>query len=196
MPLDQRIEPGGIPASPDAEVRVRELDSGRLAAPGVSGELEIRAPTNFAGYFDDADATGAAMTEDGFVRTGDIGRMRADGSFVYETRKGDAIRLGGFLVNPAEIEDLLKRIPAVADVQVTALEIAGQLRCVAFVVPAAGAAPAEGEVLDAARAIMAGFKVPARVWFVQGFPTTQSANGTKIQRARLREMARERLGPA
>ena len=196
MPLDQRIEPGGLPVSADAEVRVRELDSGRLAGPGVSGELEIRAPTNFAGYFDDPDATGAAMTEDGFVRTGDIGRMRADGSFVYETRKGDAIRLGGFLVNPAEIEDLLKRIPAVADVQVTAVEIAGQLRSVAFVVPAAGAAPSEGEVLDAARAIMAGFKVPARVWFVQGFPTTQSANGTKIQRARLREMARERLGPA
>src|SRR6267142_6847033 len=100
--------------------------------------------------------------------TGDIGRMRADGSFVYETRKGDAIRLGGFLVNPAEIEDLLKRLPTVADVQVTALEIAGQLRCVAFVVPASGASPAEGEVIDAARAIMAGFKVPARVWFVQG----------------------------
>jgi len=53
-----------------------------------------------------------------------------------------------------------------------------------------------GEVIDAARAIMAGFKVPARVWFVQGFPTTQSANGTKIQRARLREMARERLDSA
>ena len=196
LPLDERIEPGGLPASPDAEVRVREMDSGRIAAPGTSGELEIRAPTNFAGYLDDADATGAAMTHDGFFRTGDIGRMRADGSFVYETRKGDAIRLGGFLVNPAEIEDLLKRIPTVADVQVTALEIAGQLRCVAFVVPASGASPAEGEVIDAARAIMAGFKVPARVWFVQGFPTTQSANGTKIQRARLREMARERLDSA
>jgi fatty-acyl-CoA synthase len=196
LPLDQRIEAGGLPASPEAEVRVREMDSGRLAPPGASGELEIRAPTNFAGYLDDADATGGAMTDDGFFRTGDIGRMRADGSFVYETRKGDAIRLGGFLVNPAEIEDLLKRIPAVADVQVTALEIAGQWRCVAFVVPASGASPAEGEVIDAAQAIMAGFKVPARVWFVAGFPTTQSANGTKIQRARLREMARERLGLA
>jgi fatty-acyl-CoA synthase len=64
------------------------------------------------------------------------------------------------------------------------------------VVPASGASPAEGGVIDAARAIMAGFKVPARVWFVQGFPTTQSANGTKIQRARLREMARERLDSA
>ncbi len=193
-PLDERIEPGGLPASPDAEVRVRELDSGRIAAPGTSGELEIRAPTNFIGYLDDADATGGAMTDDGFFRTGDIGRMRADGSFVYETRKGDAIRLGGFLVNPAEIEDLLKRIPAIADVQVTALEIAGQTRSVAFVVPAPGASLAEAGVIDAARAIMAGFKVPARVWFVEGFPTAQSANGTKIQRARLREMARERLG--
>jgi fatty-acyl-CoA synthase len=194
LPLEQRIEPGGLPSSQDAEVRVRELDSGQIAAPGVSGELEIRAPTNFIGYLDDAHATAQALTEDGFFRTGDIGRMREDGSFVYETRKGDAIRLGGFLVNPAEIEDLLKRIGAVADVQVTALEIAGQLRCVAFVVPAAGASPTEAALIEAARAIMAGFKVPARVWFVEDFPITQSANGTKVQRARLREMARERLG--
>ncbi len=194
LPLELRIEPGGLPSSRDAEVRVRDLESGRLAAPGVSGELEIRAPTSFIGYLDDPQASAEAMSEDGFFRTGDIGRMREDGSFVYETRKGDAIRLGGFLVNPAEIEDLLKRIPEVADVQVTALEMAGQLRCVAFVVAAAGASPTEAALIQAARAIMAGFKVPARVWFVEGFPTTQSANGTKVQRARLREMARERLG--
>lgn len=195
-PLEERIEPGGAPSSGDVEVRVRDLDSGGLAAPGVSGELEIRAPTNFIGYLDEPAATAAATTGDGYFRTGDIGRLRQDGSFVYETRKGDAIRLGGFLVNPAEIEDLLKRIPEVADVQVTALEMAGQLRCVAFVVPAAGASPTERAVIEAARPIMAGFKVPARVWFVDGFPTTESANGTKVQRARLREMARERLGSA
>lgn len=197
LPLEERIEAGGRAVSPDAQVRVRDLESGQLAAVGQSGELEIRAPTSFIGYLDDPQATAEAMTGDGFFRTGDVGRLRADGTFVYETRKGDAIRLGGFLVNPAEIEDLLKRVPGVADAQVTAVEIGSQMRCVAFAIPAAGAAPAEADVVRAARGIMAGYKVPARVWFVDAFPVTQSANGTKIQRARLREMARERLaGPA
>ena len=196
LPLEERIEAGGRAASPDAQVRVRDLESGRLARTGESGEIEIRAPTSFVGYLDDPQATAEAMTEDGFFRTGDVGRLRADGTFVYETRKGDAIRLGGFLVNPAEIEDLLKRVPGIADAQVTAVEIGNQMRCVAFAIPAQGAAPAEAAVVAAARAIMAGYKVPARVWFVDAFPVTQSANGTKIQRARLREMAQERLAQA
>ena len=79
------------------------------------------------------------------------------------------------------------------DVQVVAVEIADQPRAVAFVVPAAGAAPHEADVIAAAAAQMAGFKVPARVWFVDEFPTTDSPNGLKIQRARLRDMALERL---
>lgn len=196
LPLDERIEAGGRPVSPEAQVRVRDLETGRLAAVGESGEIEIRAPTSFVGYLGDPQASAEALTEDGFFRTGDVGRVRADGTFVYETRKGDAIRLGGFLVNPAEIEDLLKRVPGIADAQVTAVEMGGQLRCVAFAIPAAGGSPAEADVVSAARGIMAGYKVPARVWFVDAFPVTQSANGTKIQRARLREMARERLAPA
>ena len=196
LPLEERIEAGGRAVSPDAQVRVRDLETGRLAAAGESGEIEIRAPTSFMGYLDDPQATAEAMTADGFFRTGDVGRLRADGSFVYETRKGDAIRLGGFLVNPVEIEDLLKRLPGIADAQVMAVEMGNQMRCVAFAIPAAGAAPAEAGVIAAARGVMAGYKVPARVWFVDAFPVTQSANGTKIQRARLREMARERLAEA
>jgi fatty-acyl-CoA synthase len=193
LPLEQRIEAGGRPASSDAEVRIRDIDTGELLAPGRSGEIEIRAPTNFIGYLNDSGSTEAAILPDGFFRTGDVGRLRADGTFVYETRRGDALRLGGFLVSPAEIEDALKRIPTVEDAQVVAVEIAGQMRCVAFVIPASGTAPGEREVIAAAASMMAGFKVPARVWFVDAFPTTEGANGAKIQRARLREMAQERL---
>jgi fatty-acyl-CoA synthase len=194
LPLDRRIEPGGLPvAGKDAEIRVRDVDSGELVEIGRSGEIEIRAPSLFAGYCNDAEATAAAMRPDGFFRTGDIGRLRADGSFVFETRRGDAIRLGGFLVSPAEIEDALKRIPAVADAQVVGVELGGQTRCAAFVIPAAGSAPSEAGVIAGAAAVMAGFKVPARVWFLEAFPVTQSANGTKIQRNKLREMAMERL---
>ena len=193
LPLEQRIAGGGRPASEEAEVRIRDIDTGELAPVGASGEIEIRAPSNFIGYLNNPDATAEAVRTDRFFRTGDIGHLREDGTFVYETRKGDAIRLGGFLVNPVEIEDALKRIPAVTDVQVIAVEISGQLRPVAFVVPAAGTTLTEDEVIAAARSIIAAFKVPARVWFVDEFPTTQSANGTKVQRSKFREMALERL---
>src|SRR6266516_3372302 len=194
LPLEQRIEPGGRPvAGADAEIRIRDVDSGELVEIGRSGEIEIRAPSLFAGYCDDAEATAAAVRPDGFFRTGDIGRLRADGSFVFETRRGDAIRLGGFLVSPVEIEDALKRIPAVADAQVIGIELDGQMRWAAFVIPADGPAPRESEIIAAAASIMAAFKVPARVWFLDAFPVTQSANGTKIRRNKLRDMAIERL---
>lgn len=194
-PLPQRIEGGGWPvAGSEAEIRIRDIDTGDLLPPERSGEIEIRAPSNFVGYWNNPDATAEAVGRDGFFRTGDIGRLRADGTFAYETRRGDAVRLGGYLVSPAEIEEALKRIPGVDDVQVVAVEIAGQPRCVAFIVPAAGAVPREADVIAAAAARMAAFKVPSRVWFVDGFPTAESPNGLKIQRARLREMALERLG--
>jgi fatty-acyl-CoA synthase len=192
-PLERRIEAGGRPAAGAlAQIRIRDVETGELLPPERSGEIEIRAPGNFTGYWNDAAATAEAVHADGFFRTGDIGRLREDGTFLYETRKGDAMRLGGYLVSPLEIEDALKGLPGVADVQVVAVEISGHARCVAFVIPAAPA-PREAELLAAAARRMAAFKVPARVWFVGEFPTTESANGVKIQRGKLREMALERL---
>ncbi|APG09097.1 fatty-acyl-CoA synthase [Bradyrhizobium elkanii] len=187
-----RIEGGGWPMSPDAKVRVRDTETGELAAQGVSGEIEISAPSCFLGYFNNPDATRDAITADGFFRTGDIGRMRGDGAFVYETRAGDAMRLGGFLVAPGEIEDELKACTGVADAQVVAIDLKGQARCVAFVIPAEE--PPQQEMLVARlRERLAGYKVPARIYIVDAFPVTDSANGVKIQRARLRAMAMERI---
>jgi fatty-acyl-CoA synthase len=192
-PLERRIEPGGRPAAGAlARVRIRDVETGELLPPLRSGEIEIRAPGNFAGYWNDAAATAEVVQADGFFRTGDVGQLREDGSFVYETRKGDAMRLAGFLVSPLEIEDTLKRLAGVADVQVVAVEISGRTRCVAFVIPGTPALR-EADLLAEAARRMAAFKVPARVWFVDRFPTTQSANGVKIQRGKLREMALERL---
>lgn len=191
-PPEERVEAGGRPVAAAAQVRVRDVESGNLLASGTSGEIEIRAPSNFAGYWNDAAATAEAIRADGFFRTGDIGRLRGDGTFVYETRRGDAMRLGGFLVSPLEVEDALKQLPGIADVQVVAVEIAGQARSVAFVIPGRER-PREAEILAAAGRRLAAFKVPARIWFVEEFPTTQSANGVKIQRGKLREMAMARL---
>ncbi|WP_314947038.1 AMP-binding protein [Bradyrhizobium cosmicum] len=191
-----RIEGGGWPMSADATVRVRDTETGELAAQGVSGEIEISAPSRFLGYFNNPEATREAITADGFFRTGDIGRLRGDGSFVYETRAGDAMRLGGFLVAPGEIEDELKSCDGVADAQVVAVDLKGQARCVAFVIPAQEPRqePPQQEALVARlRERLAGYKVPARIYVVEAFPVTDSANGVKIQRARLRAMAMEQI---
>jgi fatty-acyl-CoA synthase len=171
-----RIEGGGWPMSPEAK---------------VPGEIEISAPSRFLGYFNNPDATRDAITADGFFRTGDIGRLR-DGAFVYETRAGDAMRLGGFLVAPGEIEDELKSCAGVADAQVVAVDLKGQARCVAFVIPA-GTSPQQDVLTARLRERLAGYKVPARIYVVDAFPVTDSANGVKIQRAKLRTMAMERI---
>ena len=188
-----RIECGGWPMSPDARVRVRDSETGELVGPGVSGEIEIDAPSRFLGYFHNPEATAEATTADGFFRTGDIGRLREDGSFIYETRAGDAMRLGGFLVGPGEIEDELKACAGVADAQVVGVDLGGQSRCVAFVIPAAGAMPDEEFLRARIREKLAGYKIPARIFAIDAFPVTDSANGVKIQRARLRAMAMERI---
>jgi fatty-acyl-CoA synthase len=194
LPVAQQIQGGGRPASgARAEVRIRDIETGELLGPGISGEIEIRADTNFVGYFNDAEATAKAMDTDGFFHTGDVGWLREDGTFVYQTRLGDAIRLAGFLVSPVEIEEVLTQFPSVAMAQVVAVEIGGQMRCVAFVTPRPGTVPDEADVIARASASMGAFKVPARVWVVDEFPTTLSSNGVKIQRAKLRTMALERL---
>ena len=163
-----------------------------VVPPGQSGEIEIWADTNFAGYLNNPQASQAAVDKDGFFHTGDIGYLREDGSFVYQTRQGDAMRLAGYLVSPAEIEDALKAQPGVADVQVVAIDIANRTRVVAFAIALPGCQLDEARLLAAAAGTLAAFKVPAHVWVVDSFPVTQGANGTKIQRVKLREMALEK----
>ena len=190
--LDERVEAGGLPASPNTVIRIRDVESGTLLPPGASGEIEIWAETNFAGYMNDPQARQAAVDKDGYFHTGDIGYLREDGSFVFQTRKGDAMRLAGYLVSPVEIEDVLKAQPGVADVQVIAIDIDKRTRVIAFVIALPGCQLDEAQVLAGAAQTLAAFKVPAHVWVVDSFPVAQAANGTKIQRSELRNMALEK----
>lgn len=191
--LDERLEGGGSLVNPDAQLRVRDADTGALLGPGEVGLLEIRSPSNFLGYLNNPDATAEALAADGFFRTGDIGLLRADGSFVYQTRAGDAIRLGGYLVAPAEIEELVKAEPGIHAAQVVAVDWQGKTRAVAFVVLAEGAAFSAQALIDRLGPQLAAFKLPLRIWQVDAFPVVNSANGTKIQRHKLREWAQQNL---
>ena len=194
-PEEIRTEGGGVLVNPEAHVRVRDPDSGTLLGHGEQGELEIWSPNLFVGYYGNQEASRTAFTEDGFFKTGDLGTTEADGTFNYLGRMGDVLRLGGFLVNPLEIETHLCAHPSVADAQTIAIPTERGNRPVAFVIPENGAEIDEVALIGHCKAQLASFKVPIRVIAIDEFPSTPSPNGTKIQKGALRRMAQEQAGP-
>jgi fatty-acyl-CoA synthase len=186
---EKRLLAGGLPVNPQARLAVRDPETGAPLPPGASGELWIDAPSRFIGYLENQAATDRAIGADGMFRTGDLARLEGDG-FVYEARIGDAMRLGGFLVNPEEIESFLQSQPGVAGVQVVAAAVeAADPVPVAFVRMENGRAFDENALRTLCRERLARFKVPERIVMLNAFPITDSPNGPKIQRTRLREMA-------
>jgi len=180
---------GGVPVSARARLAVRDPQTGTDLPHGKSGELWIDAPSRFVEYLDNPTATERAIAPDGMFRTGDLARL-AGKDFVFEARMGDAMRLGGFLVSPEEIEAAIQAQPGVAGVQVVAAsrDQADPVP-VAFVLPAAGIVLDETALRSRCQEQLARFKVPERIVAVDAFPTVDSPNGPKVQRVRLREMA-------
>jgi fatty-acyl-CoA synthase len=190
-PAEARARAGGPITTTGTEVRVRDVDDGGLQPPGEGGELEIRGPSVTIGYLGDDEAAKQAFTEDGFLRSGDLAHMTEDGEFVYLSRRGDVLRLGGFLVSPVEIEDFLERLEPVGAAQVVGVDTPDGPRAVAFVIAAAHEGVDEAWVIERCEAELARFKVPRRVICVEAFPTTPSANGERVQRGVLRRRAAE-----
>lgn len=188
-PPEQRELGGGVMIAFDGAVRARDPATGAILGHGASGELEFRTPSQMAGYFGDPGATAAVFTSDGFVRSGDLGYTVAGGEFVFQSRMGDALRLSGFLVNPLEIEAVLDSHPAVRASQVVGIDGPRGVRPVAFVIPEAGHAFDEAGLIAHCARRIAKFKVPERALPIDAFPVTPSANGNKIQKAKLREIA-------
>lgn len=188
LPAEERAKGGGALISPDAAVRICDPETGAELPPGEAGEIELKGPSLLLEYYGDPEATRAAF-HDGWFRTGDLGYLDGPRRFCYVTRIGDVLRLGGFLTSPQEIESVLEEHPAVDGAQVVGAVEGRDPVAVAFVLPADGAAVDEAALRAWCRERLAGYKVPRRFVGVAAFPTTPSANGTKIQRAKLREMA-------
>src|ERR1019366_6559375 len=164
-------------------------DQGPDVPPGTAGEIVVSGYTLMKGYFDDDGATAETFDEKGRLRTGDIGVMDARGNIRITDRKKDMFIVGGFNAYPAEIEAVLLRHAGVAQVAVVGApdDRLGEVG-VAFVVPRAGAAIDEQELIAWSRERMANYKVPRRVVRVDALPT--NATG-KVLKNRPREMARD-----
>ncbi|HVU72960.1 MAG TPA: fatty acid--CoA ligase family protein, partial [Mycobacteriales bacterium] len=170
------------PADHEAAVASRPelLASAGRAAPGVA--LRIEAP--------DADGTGevwargphlTVVDDAGWLHTGDLGRLDADGYLHLSGRAGDTINRGGENVRPLEVEAVIREHPDVADVAVVGVPD-GRLgeKVVAFVVAAAGATPTGDDLAAHARTRLAGFKVPERWRLVEELP--RNAAGKVLRR--------------
>jgi acyl-CoA synthetase (AMP-forming)/AMP-acid ligase II len=164
------------------EVRVRVVGpDGSACAPGEPGEFVIQTPTMMKGYLEDPDATAAAFTEDGWLRTGDIGVVEEDSYVRVTDRKKDMFIVGGFNAYPAEIEAMLRRHPAVGQAAVIGVpdDRLGDVGA-AFIVPAADAEVTPDEIISWAKANMANYKVPRYVEIVDGLPLTPSLKVAKF----------------
>ncbi len=170
----------GFP-SVDAEVRLVDED-GAIVAPGEIGEIQVRAPFTMAGYYRADELNAAMRTDDGWLRTRDMGRRDERGYVYLVDRRSDMIVTGGYNVYPREVEDALLEHPAVAECAVVAAPDPTWVEAVvAFVVLAPGARASEDDLRAAVRERLAGYKVPRRVEFVSEIP--KSAVGKVLRRA-------------
>ena len=185
LPLAERVAAGGVPVSPAIEVRA--VADGVVCPHGETGELQFRGYPVTSGYLGGPEVP---VDDDGWFSSGDLGSTTADG-FHYRCRAGDALRLRGFLVEPAEIESFLLEQDGVEGAKVVG---AGGV-AVAFVVLRPDAVVTAADLHDRCHRSLAAFKVPARIEVLAEFPVTTGTNGTKIRAAELRERAAELLAP-
>ncbi len=181
-PLAARLASCGR-ALPGLEVAIRVDGRMRHRDTGL-GEVCVRGWALMAGYFADETATRAAIDADGWLRTGDLGRIDDQGYLYFVDRIKEMIKPGGENVSPAEIERVISTFPGVNQVAVVGVpdERLGEAPA-AFVELAPGTSIGEEEIIGACAARMASFKVPRRVVFVTSWPMTESG---KILKRELR----------
>lgn len=173
----------GIPA-PGYRVRVAG-DDGHEVAPGSVGELWIKGPGVLAGYHDDPEATADAVTDEGWLRTGDLARRGPFGSIVFAGRKKDVVKVGGYSVFSAEVEAVLEQHPDVLEAAVVGLpdETLGEVPAAAVRIRP-GATTTGDDLVAWARDALAPYKAPRRIVVLDDLPRTGTQ---KVQKRELLE---------
>jgi long-chain acyl-CoA synthetase len=162
----------GLPF-PSTDARIMEMESGSVEMPtGEVGELWVRGPQVMTGYWERPEET-ADVLRDGWLRTGDLATVDADGYFTIVDRAKDLIIVGGLNVYPREVEEVLMSHPAVSDAAVIGRpeERHGELPH-AYVVLLPGASAAPGELISYCRASLSRYKVPASIEIREELPKT------------------------
>jgi long-chain acyl-CoA synthetase len=169
--FDGPPKPGsvGVPL-PGVEVKLID-EEGEEALAGDSGEIWVKGPNVFAGYWEDEEATRGALTEDGWLKTGDIAVVDDDGHLYLVDRAKDLIIVSGFNVYPAEVEDVLAQHPGVAQVAVVGMAHPHSGETVrAYVVPVEGRHVEEDQLIDFCSERLARYKCPSKITFVESLP--------------------------
>jgi malonyl-CoA/methylmalonyl-CoA synthetase len=184
-PLDgERIAGTVGPPLPGVSVRVVDTNE-QPCETGAIGEVEVKGPNVFRGYWRMPDKTREGFSADGYFRTGDMGGLLPNGYLKLVGRANDLIITGGLNVYPAEIEEWINALPGVFESAVIGTPDADFGEAVtAVVVARPGHALAEDALIAALKAEIAGFKVPRRVHFVAELPRNTMG---KVQKSLLRD---------
>ena len=180
------------------ELRVEGL---ALPLPGIEvrtsqeKEIQVRGWSVMRGYCNDAEQTAKAFTADGWLRTGDLGELTADGRLRMFGRMKELFRVGGENVAPAEVEEVLLGHPAVETAQVVGVPDVrlGEVGC-AYVTLKSGSRVSEEEILSFVKAKAANFRVPRYLKIVADFESIGMTASGKVQKQKLREHALKEFG--
>jgi fatty-acyl-CoA synthase len=191
-PLERRVSTVGR-IHPHVEVKIVD-ERGNIVRAGVPGELCTRGYSVMLGYWDDPARTAEAVDEAGWMHTGDLATLDAEGYCNIVGRIKDMVIRGGENVYPREIEEFLYRHPKIQDVQVIGVpdHKYGEEIC-AWVVPKPGATLTAEEVRAFCEGQIARYKIPRYVKLVDGFPLTVTG---KVQKFLMREQMKQELGLA
>ena len=185
-PLEDRVNTVGR-AFPGVEVKVINPETGEECPVGVNGEMCCRGYNIMKGYYKMPEATFQVIDKNGYLHSGDLGFKDEKGNFHITGRIKDMIIRGGENIYPREVEEYLRGIEAIKDVQVVGTPSAkyGE-EVAAFIILKDGALLTEEEVLDFCRGRISRYKIPTHVFFVDDFPMTASG---KVQKYKLKDRA-------
>jgi fatty-acyl-CoA synthase len=189
-PLEARVATGGRPL-PEIECKIVDPDTYEDLPDNVNGEFVARGYNIMKGYYKMPQQTAEVLGEDGWLRTGDQAVVDEDGFIRITGRLKDVIIRGGENIYPKEVEDFLRDIPSIRDVQIVAVpdQKYGE-EAAAFVQLRDGATLEPAEIQDFCRGKIARYKIPRYIFFTDSYPMTASG---KIQKFKLREEAAARL---
>lgn len=192
-PYEKRVTTMGRP-QPDVEVKIVDTEMHRTLRRGVEGEICVRGWSVMAGYYNLPEETAQAIDTEGWLHTGDRGKIDADGYLIWTGRIKESIRVGGENVSILEVENLVCSCPKVHAAAVVGVPDPKLVEVpFAFVQLKSGEAATEEEIIGHCRAHAAVFKVPRYVRFVTSFEMTGSG---KVQKLRMRELALAECGQA